>query len=61
MSLSPDLITNIVFGIIMAAISIAAIWVARWQTHFLLRHQSKFSSLPTYKYHLMILPRSHNR
>jgi hypothetical protein len=61
MSLSPDLITNIVFGIIMAVISTAAIWVVRWQAYFLLRHQGKFSSLLTHKYHLMILPRSHDR
>ena len=56
MSPSPDLITNIVFGIIMVVIGIVAIWVVRWQTYFLLRHQSKLSSLSTYKYHLMIPP-----
>jgi hypothetical protein len=37
MPLSPDLITNIVFGIIMVVIGIVAIWVVRWQTYFLLR------------------------
>jgi hypothetical protein len=60
MSPSSDLITNIVFGVVMVVIGIVAIWVVRWQTYFLLRHQSKLSSLPTYEYHLMIPPRSHN-
>jgi hypothetical protein len=60
MSPSPDLIANIVFGIIMVVIGIVAIWVVRWQTYFLLRHQSKFPSLFTYKYHVIILYRSYH-
>jgi hypothetical protein len=41
MTLSPDLIANIIFGIIMTSIGIAALWAVRWQAFFLRRHQSK--------------------
>jgi hypothetical protein len=43
MSSSPDLVVNILFGIIMVLVGIAAIWVVRWQTYFLLRRQGKLA------------------
>jgi hypothetical protein len=43
MSPSPDLVVNIVFGLIMIVIGISAIWIVRWQTYFLLFHQSKLT------------------
>lgn len=49
MTLSPDLIANIIFGVIMTSIGIAALWAVRWQAFFLRRHQSKafhFQHLP---------------
>jgi hypothetical protein len=49
MTLSPDLIANIIFGVIMTSIGMAALWAVRWQAFFLLRHQSKafhFQHLP---------------
>ena len=43
MALSLDLITNIVFGVIMVVIGITSILIVRWQTFFLLRNHSKSS------------------
>jgi hypothetical protein len=41
MSLSAEFITATVFAVIMVLIGLGAIWIVRWQTYFLLRHQSE--------------------
>jgi hypothetical protein len=51
MTLSPDLIANIIFGVIMTSIGIVALWAVRWQAFFLLRHQSNLSISGMYPYH----------
>ena len=42
MSLSAEFIAATVFAVIMVLISLGAIWIVRWQTYFLLRHQGEF-------------------
>jgi hypothetical protein len=41
MSVSVEFITATTFAAIMVLIGIGAIWIVRWQTYFLLRHQGK--------------------
>lgn len=36
--MSPELEAEIAFGIIMALIGLAAIWIVRWQTYLLLQN-----------------------
>ena len=52
MSPSAEFITAIVFAVIMVLIGLGAIWIVRWQTYFLLRHQGKLPDGSSY-----ILPR----
>jgi hypothetical protein len=42
MSASAEFITGTIFAAIMVVIGLGAIWMVRWQTYFLLRHQSMF-------------------
>jgi hypothetical protein len=42
MSASAEFITGTVFAAIMVMIGLGAIWIVRWQTYFLLRHQSMY-------------------
>jgi hypothetical protein len=44
MSASAEFITNTVFAAIMVVIGLSAIWIVRWQTYFLLRHQSMYAN-----------------
>jgi hypothetical protein len=41
MSVSVEFIIATVFAVIMVLIGFGAIWIVRWQTYFLLRHQGK--------------------
>ena len=41
MSVSVEFITATIFAVIMVLIGLGAIWIVRWQTYFLLRHQGK--------------------
>jgi hypothetical protein len=41
MSLSAEFITATVFAVVMVLIGLGAIWIVRWQTYFLLRHQGE--------------------
>jgi hypothetical protein len=41
MSGSAEFITATVFAVIMVLIGLGAIWIVRWQTYFLLRHQGE--------------------
>jgi hypothetical protein len=41
MSASVEFITATTFAVIMVLIGLGAIWIVRWQTYFLLRHQGK--------------------
>jgi hypothetical protein len=41
MYLSAEFITATVFAVIMVLIGLGAIWIVRWQTYFLLRHQGE--------------------
>jgi hypothetical protein len=49
MSASAEFITGTVFAAIMVMIGLGAIWIVRWQTYFLLRHQSMYinQSIPS--------------
>ena len=42
MSASAEFITGTVFAAIMVVIGLGAIWMVRWQTYFLLRHQRMY-------------------
>jgi hypothetical protein len=44
MGVSAEFITGTVFAAVMVIIGLGAIWIVWWQTHFLLNHQSMFSS-----------------
>jgi hypothetical protein len=44
MGLSAEFITGTVFAAVMVIIGLGAIWIVRWQTYFLLNHQSMFST-----------------
>jgi hypothetical protein len=44
MSVTAEFITATIFATIMVLIGLGAIWIVRWQTYFLLRHQGKFSN-----------------
>jgi hypothetical protein len=46
MSLSAEFITATIFAIVMVLLGLGAIWIVRWQTYFLLRHQGKCSPVP---------------
>src|SRR2546423_1985107 len=49
MGVSAEFVTATIFAVIMVIIGLAAIWTVRWQTYFLLDHQSmslKFFSFP---------------
>jgi hypothetical protein len=52
MSASAEFITSTVFAAIMVMIGLGAIWIVRWQTYFLLRHQSMYINQP--------IPSKHN-
>jgi hypothetical protein len=41
MHVSPDIVVNVVFGVIMVLIGLAAIWIVHWQTRVLLRQQRR--------------------
>jgi hypothetical protein len=41
MSPSAEFITATVFAVIMVLIGFGTIWIVRWQTYFLLRHQGE--------------------
>ena len=43
MSSSAEFITGTVFAAVMVLIGLGAIWIVRWQTYFLLRHQGTSS------------------
>ena len=49
MSASAEFITSTVFAAITVMIGLGAIWIVRWQTYFLLRHQSMYinQSIPS--------------
>jgi hypothetical protein len=59
MSHSPDLIANIIFGVIMIVIGIATLWAVRWQAFFLLRHHSKVLDSQHVSHHTNILLLDH--
>jgi hypothetical protein len=40
MGVSAEFITGTVFAAVMVIIGLGAIWIVRWQTYFLLNHQS---------------------
>src|ERR1700734_2188582 len=46
MSLSAEFITATIFAIVMVLLGLGAIWIVRWQTYFLLRHQGKCPPAP---------------
>jgi hypothetical protein len=55
MSAKAEFITATAFAAIMVLIGLGAIWIVRWQTYFLLRHQGESrGSLP-----LCLLPHTH--
>jgi hypothetical protein len=41
MAVTAEFITATIFAVIMVLIGLGAIWIVRWQTYFLLRHQGK--------------------
>jgi hypothetical protein len=41
MGASAEFITGTIFAAVMVLIGLGAIWIVRWQTYFLLRHQGK--------------------
>jgi hypothetical protein len=41
MSAKAEFIAATVFAVIMVLIGLGAIWIVRWQTYFLLRHQGE--------------------
>jgi hypothetical protein len=47
MSASAEFITGTIFAAIMVMIGLGAIWIVRWQTYFLLRHQSMYINQST--------------
>jgi hypothetical protein len=45
MAASVEFITGTIFAAVMVLIGLGAIWIVRWQTYFLLRHQGKSPSV----------------
>ena len=51
MSASAEFITSTVFAAVMVMIGLGAIWIVRWQTYLLLRHQSMCINQPIFSKH----------
>jgi hypothetical protein len=58
MAMSPELKSGIAFGIIMVLIGLAAVWIVRWQTYFLLQNDGA-AWLAIYFWHKLVCGAGH--